>query len=94
MDNELLYKGFKNTCFYEGCDEVLKALIERFEGKEIIPYSDVLEITNYDLPDFFWSMLVCMFGDYGVAPRKGWIDNVPVFMDFAKKIVKELEAEG
>lgn len=93
MGSDLLYKGFKNSCFYEGYDEVLEELIKRYEGKDIIPYSEVLEMTNYDLSDFFWSMLVCMFGDYGTAPRCGWIDNVSAFIEFAKKVVKDLKSE-
>jgi hypothetical protein len=94
MDLDLLYKGFRNSCYYEGCDEVLEELAKRYEGKDIIPYSEVVEMTDYGLPDFFWSMLVCMFGDYGIAPRRGWIDNVPAFIEFAKKVVGNLKSEA
>lgn len=35
-----------------------------------------------------WMMCVSLFGDYGVSPRYGWIENIDGFHDFIDLITK------
>lgn len=43
----------------------------------------------YDLDErFIWSIFVCMFGDYGTAPRVGWIEQVSDCIEFIDKNLK------
>ena len=35
-----------------------------------------------------WMICVCLFGDYGSSPRVGWIEDIPGFRKFIKKICK------
>lgn len=33
-----------------------------------------------------WQLLVCMYGDYGVSPRAGWINNLEGALHFIKEL--------
>ena len=50
--------------------------------------------TSYNIDEcFMWSILVCMFGDYGTSPRSGWIVNVKECIEFIDKNLKGGEDE-
>lgn len=38
--------------------------------------------------EVFWIISVTLFGDYGVSPRVGWIEDTDGFYDFIDKITE------
>ena len=88
MNEEQLLKALTITCFYEGYDDVFKKFVTVFKDKKEISYFDLHSECN-EFDDFFWSILVLLYGNYGIAPRKGWITNVKGFLGFCQKVIDE-----
>lgn len=39
--------------------------------------------------EMLWMIAVLLFGDYGVSPRFGWIENVDDFREWVRRISEE-----
>ncbi len=76
-----LMDAFAWTCFYQGYEEYLSRAINIIRkaknNRASICCWNADEWGGFDtyIAKTLWSILVLMFGDYGIAPRVGWIDE-------------------
>ena len=91
-----LFISFWVNCFYDFDEEIFKILLRVCESKEdgeYIVYREEESISDFENPElnFVWGVLVLMFGDYGCAPRVGWLENSKKLRDFLKRVIKIME---
>ncbi|MBO7123305.1 MAG: hypothetical protein J6V90_08505 [Treponema sp.] len=84
MSDEL-YKSFVTMLWYQNYEEVILNMLSKQEKDGIIPYDD-----KNGFSEEVWSVLVLMFGEYGVAPRYGWIEKVTEFKTFLQKVYTDM----
>jgi len=90
-----LMQAIEYIAFYNGHEEELKKMKAYIKSVKVenkrgnAPYPSFLP----EDPDTFirviWSILVCMFGDYGTSPRFGWIEHYDEAMRFLDKLIGE-----
>ena len=74
--------------WYEGCDERVETMLRALEAGE--PEIDSLlggaiDIDNEPFMRMFWAILVQQYGNYGVSPCSGWIED----KEAAAKFIRE-----
>ena len=98
MNDNRLMDALRDAADYNGIDEIFKEWL-KLEPNE----NKIITGTHYGHPDLserekgevqiFWMLCVLMFGDYGVSPRYGWIEDIEGFREFLKSLIKD-NAEG
>lgn len=86
---EMLIDALDSVTWYNGYYEVIEQWINDLKDRS--------ERYGYYLrpdaePDggleVIWMLCVCMFGDYGTSPRRGWIEDFKGCHDFLVTITK------
>lgn len=83
--NETLFENLASIVWYNGLEEQLRVLRRELECKNRLPRQ------NVDLSaqgEIFFMILVFRFGDYGVSPRYGWIEDFDGAVEFIDKLLK------
>lgn len=100
-DEDKVYRAFVDMYGYNYEPELIQAIydkaVEEYESHDAFC---VLHISMGDVADewqdneglnFVWGMLVLMYGDYGVAPRVGWLEVSKELIDFLKDMIEDLK---
>lgn len=83
-----LISALQNVINYNTNDDFL----EEFErdlkvcGEKYFPSFSKFAIKDCPVSWVLWQLLVCMYGDYGVSPRVGWITNLSGALDFLEEL--------
>ena len=76
---------------YINADLIIKSIYDdicNFSGEVLSKPYNLKQCSELDI---IWGWLVCMFGDYGVAPRSGWIEDVDECKQFLSACVEFYE---
>lgn len=94
MNDDRLLWALRYAAYYNGIDDILKEWL-KLEPND----NKIITETYYNDPDLsehekgeiqiFWMICVLMFGDYGISPRLGWIEDVDGFRQFIKEITRK-----
>lgn len=89
VTKESLIQALNDVVWYNGLsDHIWKMIdLEPSEYRYILcPY----DLTMGDqCLETIWMICVLLFGDYGVSPRSGWIEDVDGYRAFLKTILPE-----
>lgn len=98
--DEAVTQAFASVCWYYGLYHFFADLITECEdkvdksGRVTIAGSIFEEMMNSFGVELIWCFCVLMFGNYGVSPRCGWIEDWESCKKFLHDIVDEsLQAE-
>lgn len=92
------YIDILNTIvWYNGMTDILEGWLKftKNEHGVILPDYQDMEIEPFYKGQIqvIWMICVLQFGDYGVSPRYGWIENEAGFKKFVKQLVDGHEEE-
>lgn len=73
-------KALNLLAHYNGYEEIVKSLIQyirdNLNEQTITPPQDLRYGDEKEtIKAIFWFLLVCMYGEYGISPRFGWIEK-------------------
>lgn len=84
-----LIDALDSVTWYEGLADFIIPWIDLEPNENgFIMRPDFIRGEAYEPCQMLWTICVSLFGDYGVAPRCGWIEDVEGFKEFLKAITK------
>ena len=91
MEEDMIIDALDSIVWYNGHAESVCELISYIQSGgngHSIPLPTFLPDDCDGFMRVLWSMLVCMYGDYGTSPRTGWIlaENKEKAVEFLKQI--------
>ena len=89
VTKESLIQALNDVVWYNGLSDCVQQMIDLEPNKNryILCPRD-LTIDDQCL-ETIWMICVLLFGDYGVSPRSGWIEDVDGYRAFLKTILPE-----
>lgn len=67
------------------------AAFDKYKPTENVPFpSHILDTDFNDYGRLLWACLVIMYGNYGISPRCGWIEDTHAAKNFVRDLLKEM----
>lgn len=89
-ETDKLYSSFVDAYYYNHSILTISKLLDRVKmSKDFVPVEGNWLYENNPGLNTFWSILVLMFGDYGVSPNVGWLTPSAELISFLEDMIKD-----
>ena len=90
VTKESLIQALNDVVWYNGLGDRVRQMIdlEPNNNRIILCPHELIILSDQSL-EIIWMICVLLFGDYGVSPRSGWIEDVDGYRAFLKTILPE-----